>query len=265
MLSKVRREALGGASTIKRATTKVRGPDLAALIAKYDTAEAALRTAEDRSEELRTVHSVTFTDFDENPKGMPAPLRAARAAEKKLLASYSAARAAIVNYRPTSPTDAAALLQYAILNEDHPRALDLHNGDETRALVRNAIAAVRRVRPIRESANSEIIRQCVNYAQSLAANDAAFAVDATGDSEYAGTGNELRKAHRAMVRLNALSSAPDAAPLTAVELYAKAGVLKAMYGLRKNEELNEYERDFTGHFAQEVLRCLAARCDEVMS
>jgi hypothetical protein len=256
---KARRLAPRGAGTTKCPAIKADRPDLAALIAKYDAAEAVLRKAEDHCEELRAAHSVTLADFDDNPKGMPVPLRKARAVEIRLLAAYSAARKAVVNYQPPSPTDAAALLQYAFLSESP--ALDLHNEDELRALTRNAVGAIRRGRPVRESAGSEIIRQSVVYVQALAAHEAGFKADATGDCEFASDGG-LSKAGRALAKLNALSR-ETAPPLTALEVFAKASSLSEMYGLRKDEELGEDERAYIGHFAKEVVRFLADRCEEV--
>jgi hypothetical protein len=79
-------------------------------------------------------------------------------------------------------------------------------------------------------------------------------VDGTGDSEYAGRVG-LKKSHRAMVRLIALSSG---APLTTLELYAKAKVLEAMYGLKKDAEPNEIELAYIRFFAGEVADYLVA-------
>jgi hypothetical protein len=45
---------------------------------------------------------------------------------------------------------------------------------------------------------------------------------------------------------------PGAPPLSPRELYAKAGVLAAMYGLRKDEEPNEIETAYIRFFAGEV-------------
>jgi hypothetical protein len=44
---------------------------------------------------------------------------------------------------------------------------------------------------------SQIIELCVIYVQSLAAYDAGFSVDRTGDSDYASAGNHIRKARAA--------------------------------------------------------------------
>jgi hypothetical protein len=58
---------------------------------------------------------------------------------------------------------------------------------------------------------SEIIEQCVVYAQSIAAYNAGFKVDHTGDMDNAGAqalgGPQLRKARRALHKLVALSPA----------------------------------------------------------
>jgi hypothetical protein len=82
---------------------------------------------------------------------------------------------------------------------------------------------------------SKIIEQAVIYVQHIAAYDAGFTVDLTGNSEHCGKGGPIKKARRAMMKLIGLSphTTAGAAPLSAVELYAKAGVLAAMYGLRK--------------------------------
>lgn len=111
---------------------------------------------------------------------------------------------------------------------------------------------------------SEIILQCVIYAQALGAYYAGYKVDASGDSRYAGRGNEIKSAQRAMVKLNTFSRTEGAPPLTAQELYAKAGVLAAMYGLQKDEEPNEDERTYVRFFADEVMACLAANCGTVL-
>jgi hypothetical protein len=89
--------------------------------------------------------------------------------------------------------------------------------------------------------------------------EAAFTVDGTGDSEYAGRVG-LNKSHRAIVRLVALSPhrVPGAPPLTALELYAKAKVLDAMYGLQKDADPNEIELAYIRFFAGEVADFLAA-------
>ena len=106
---------------------------------------------------------------------------------------------------------------------------------------------------------SEIIEQSIIYVQCLAAHDAAFTVDGTGDCEYAGS-IDLKKSRRAMVRLVALSphKVPGAPPLTTLELYAKAKVLDAMYGLKKDEEPNEIELAYIRFFAGEVADYLIA-------
>jgi hypothetical protein len=56
------------------------------------------------------------------------------------------------------------------------------------------------------------------------------------------------------------SKTPGAAPLTALELYAKAGVLAAMYGLRNHETPDEIEAAYIRFFAGEVSDFLAANC-----
>jgi len=65
---------------------------------------------------------------------------------------------------------------------------------------------------------SEIIEQCVIYAQSIAAHTAGFEVDHRGDSDHASKNRLMKKATRAMIRLIALSPAADAfaKPLSAL-------------------------------------------------
>ena len=52
---------------------------------------------------------------------------------------------------------------------------------------------------------SKIIEQCVIYVQCLAAYDAGFSVDRTGDADFCNTGDQIKKAHRAMCKLVGLS------------------------------------------------------------
>jgi hypothetical protein len=105
---------------------------------------------------------------------------------------------------------------------------------------------------------SEIIKQAVIYVQQMSAYDAGFSVDLTGDSEYAGKSDEIKKAHRAMCKLIGLSPLPGGTALSPIELHAKAAVLAAMYGLRKDEEPDETERAYIRFFAREVVNFLAA-------
>jgi hypothetical protein len=104
----------------------------------------------------------------------------------------------------------------------------------------------------------------VIYVQQIAAYDAGFNVDHTGDCDYAGKGGHLKKAHRAMFELVALSPdrKPGAQPLTALELYAKAGVLAAMFGLRKHASPDQDERAYIRFFADEVSDFLNANHEE---
>ena len=113
-------------------------------------------------------------------------------------------------------------------------------------------------------AHSKIIEQCVIYVQQLAAYDAGFEVDHTGDSDYANKGGHFKKARRAMCELIGLSphKTPGAGALTALELHAKAGVLAAMYGLRKHEHPDEIEQAYVRFFAGEVSDFLAANYTE---
>jgi hypothetical protein len=107
---------------------------------------------------------------------------------------------------------------------------------------------------------SEIIKQCVIYVQQLAAYDAGFKVDHTDDSDHASKGGQIKKARRAMLRLIGLSphQRAGAAPLTSLELHAKAGVLAAMYGLQRSECPDAIEKAYIRFFASEVSDFLAA-------
>ena len=111
-----------------------------------------------------------------------------------------------------------------------------------------------------DTGRSKIIEQCVIYVQCLAAYDAGFRVDHTGDADYAGKGRQISKARRAMAKLVGLSPylRTGAAPLTALELHAKAGVLAAMYGLRNQEQPDKIEQAYIRFFAGEVSDFLAA-------
>jgi hypothetical protein len=115
-------------------------------------------------------------------------------------------------------------------------------------------------KPKNTAERSEIIEQCVIYVQQLAAYDAGFDVDHTGDSDYAGKGGQIKKARRAMCKLIGLSphKTPGAKPLTPLELHAKAGVLAAMYGLRKHEQPGDIEQAYIRFFAGEVSDFLAS-------
>jgi hypothetical protein len=113
------------------------------------------------------------------------------------------------------------------------------------------------------SDHSPIIEQCVIYAQHLAAYDAGFSVDHTGDAEYCGKGGHIKKARRAMCKLIGLSPhlSPHKRPgtvLTPLELHAKASVLAAMYGMRKHEHPDEIETAYIRFFAGEVSDFLTA-------
>ena len=110
-----------------------------------------------------------------------------------------------------------------------------------------------------EPATSKIIEQCVIYVQQLAAYDAGFSVDRTDNSEHC-TGRQIKKARGAMHKLICLSPHKryGAPVLTALELYAKAGVLTAMYGLRNGEEPDETEMTYIRFFAGEVADFLTA-------
>lgn len=111
---------------------------------------------------------------------------------------------------------------------------------------------------------SKIIEQCVLYVQQMAAYDAGFNVDHTGDSDYASKGSHFKKARRAMFKLICLSphKRHGAPCLTALELHAKASVLEAMFGLRKGASPDADEQLYIGLFAGEVSDFLAANRTE---
>jgi hypothetical protein len=108
---------------------------------------------------------------------------------------------------------------------------------------------------------SKIIEQCVIYVQCLAAYDAGFSVHRTGDADFCNTGDQIKKAHRAMCKLVGLSpnKTHGTAAITPLDLYAKARVLETMYGLRKDEEPNEIEMAYIPLFSGEVQDFLIAK------
>jgi hypothetical protein len=123
-------------------------------------------------------------------------------------------------------------------------------------------------RPLAEpGVYSDIIRHAAIYVQSMAAYQAGFKADATGNSSYAGAhrnrpgGRQLHKASKALRKLIALSPAGIAgrASLTREELYAKAAVLTVvMQQVEEFSEPNRFELAFITLFAQETADCLAS-------
>lgn len=113
---------------------------------------------------------------------------------------------------------------------------------------------------------SKIISLCVQYCQLLAAMDAGFEVDPTGDRRFAAAGNHVRKAAGLLPKLVALSPhmVTGAPPLTADELAAKAAVAQALYGFRSGEELEPDERLFMRFFSGEVAGYLAALSEQAL-
>jgi hypothetical protein len=113
-------------------------------------------------------------------------------------------------------------------------------------------------------AQSKIIEQCVIYVQQLAAFNAGFSVDHTGDCDFASKGGRLKKASRAMCTLISLSphTSPGAPALTALELRAKASVLSAMNGLQQHHQPDAVEQAYIRIFAREVSDFLAANHTE---
>ncbi|MDA9396400.1 hypothetical protein WN73_38475 [Bradyrhizobium sp. CCBAU 45394] len=105
---------------------------------------------------------------------------------------------------------------------------------------RKADEALACERPDREA---QIIRLSVKYLQLLAANEAGFKADPTGDSVFASVGNHIGKAKRSLIKLVGLSphAVPCAAPLSEHELRAKVAVARALYGFQSGEELESDE------------------------
>jgi len=114
---------------------------------------------------------------------------------------------------------------------------------------------------------SEIIVQSTVYLQAMAAYEAGFRADATGDWDYAGAGSDklggrqLCKASKALAKLVALSPAFAAGrvPLTREELFAKAAVMAVVSKqLEVFAEPDKVERETIRLFAQEVTDYLSA-------
>jgi hypothetical protein len=104
--------------------------------------------------------------------------------------------------------------------------------------------------------HSEIIKQCTIYAQATAAYHGGFRTDPTGDFDYAGSamgGAHLRKARRALEKLAALSR--EKRPITSVELFAEAKVMKLLMKAKDNQPEPE-ETAYVQRFAKDVSRYL---------
>jgi hypothetical protein len=121
--------------------------------------------------------------------------------------------------------------------------------------------------PLSPAAHSDIIRHATIYVQSMAAYQAGFKADATGNFAYAGAkgsqpgGRQLHKADKSLRKLVAISPACMAgrAPLTREELYAKAAVLTVVtQQMEVFSEPNRFERVFISLFAQETTDYLAS-------
>jgi hypothetical protein len=107
---------------------------------------------------------------------------------------------------------------------------------------------------------SEIIEQCVIYAQSVAAFQAGFKVDSTSDFDHAGSGKgqrgrrPVRQAKRALLRLIALSSVNKGDKVRSrEEMLAKAGLL-SIIGSQTNEfrSPEKFEGAYIRLFANEI-------------
>jgi hypothetical protein len=123
-------------------------------------------------------------------------------------------------------------------------------------------------------AGSEIIRQCVIYVQSMAAYEAGFTVDLTGNWDHAGAGQDrlggehLAHADRALAKLIALSPSFVAgrAPLSAAELFAKAGVLSVIWSQEGGEtrSCEATETAYVRFFAREVEDSMRAQARDAV-
>jgi hypothetical protein len=117
---------------------------------------------------------------------------------------------------------------------------------------------IARKKPIKP-AGSEIIRQCVVHAQSVAAFKAGYAVDLSGDFDFAGVGKgqlglaPASLADHALRRLVALSPEGNKR-LSTAELFAKAKVLSLVMEAEggNTRSLEPDETAFVRFFAREV-------------
>ena len=124
-----------------------------------------------------------------------------------------------------------------------------------------------------QPSGSEIIRQCVIYAQSIAAYQAGFEMDLTGNFDHAGSGkgqlgrDHLRTADHALARLVALSPAfKGRAPLNEAELFAKAGVLSVIWSQEGGEtrSCEATETAYVRFFAREVEDSMRAQARDAV-
>jgi hypothetical protein len=117
----------------------------------------------------------------------------------------------------------------------------------------------------KKTERSEIIEQCVIYAQSIAAYNAGFNVDRTGDFDYAGCGsNQLgqhhfRNAKRALIKLVVLGR--DLPTLSRDELFAKARVARLLQDTGAGRNPEKYEAEYVRRFAKDVSQYLQLQED----
>jgi hypothetical protein len=110
----------------------------------------------------------------------------------------------------------------------------------------------------RLSPRSEIIEQCLIYAQSIAAYNAGFYVDPTGDFDYAGCGDSqlgrhhFRNAKRALIKLVALGE--DVPAPSRDELFAKARVAHLLQGTDAKRNPEKHEAQYVIRLAKDVPR-----------
>jgi hypothetical protein len=114
------------------------------------------------------------------------------------------------------------------------------------------------------ASHSEIIKQCLIYAQSAAAYNAGFYVDPTGDFDYAGCGHSqlgrhhFRTAKQALIKLVSLAREPK---LSRDELFAEARVVRLLQNTDAKRSPEKHKAEFIKRFAQDVSQYLQLQED----
>jgi hypothetical protein len=103
---------------------------------------------------------------------------------------------------------------------------------------------------------SKIIALSVRYLQLVAAFEAGFQADPTGNAEFATKGRLTARAGRILLKLAGSAPFPGDMTLSLDELRAKAAVLKQLCIFEEDSELSEAERAFTAVFASECVQSL---------
>jgi hypothetical protein len=107
---------------------------------------------------------------------------------------------------------------------------------------------------------SNLIKQCMIYAQATAAYKGGFYTDPTGNFEHAGAehgkmgGAYLDKAERALEKLAA--SSRKKRPITTAELLAEAKVMKLLMKTEARTNPEPEEADFVHRFTNDVAHYL---------